>query len=87
MCVVSYFAVKAMLLLIDCKYKVLAVIYQYESLTEDLHTAADSQEVKMNLSSLKKVRRKNSNEKVKCVNGNNYVEESGKCFNSMWWIY
>jgi len=74
MCVVSYFAVKAMLLLIDCKYKVLAVIYQYESLTEDLHTAADSQEVKMNLSSLKKVRRKNSNEKVKCVNGNNYVE-------------
>jgi len=68
MCFVSYFAVKAMLLIIDCKYKVLSVIYQYEDLTEDLHDG--------NLASggKPKVRRKNSAEKVKCVNGNNYVE-------------
>jgi len=67
MCFVSYFAVKAMLLIIDCKYKVLSVIYQYEDLTEDLHD--------VNFSNGKpKVRRKNSSEKVKCVNGNNYVE-------------
>eukprot|EP00092_Neocalanus_flemingeri_P026970 GFUD01029244.1.p1 GENE.GFUD01029244.1~~GFUD01029244.1.p1 ORF type:complete len:455 (+),score=65.55 GFUD01029244.1:150-1514(+) len=65
MCFVSYFAVKAMLLIIDCKYKVLSVIYQYEDLTEDLH---DDQNFKQ------KVRRKNSSDKVKCLNGNNYVE-------------
>merc|ERR1712129_302938 len=61
MCFVSYFAVQAMLLIIDCKYKVLSVIYQYEDLTEDLHD--------VNFSNGKpKVRRKNSSEKVKCVN-------------------
>jgi len=67
MCFVSYFAVKAMLLIIDCKYKVLSVIYQYEDLTEDLH------DVKLS-NGKPKVRRKNSSDKVKCVNGNNYVE-------------
>jgi len=74
MCFVSYFAVKAMLLIIDCKYKVLSVIYQYEDLTEDLHD--DQNDFNLNFSSGKKpkVRRKNSAEKVKCVNGNNYVE-------------
>jgi len=67
MCFVSYFAVKAMLLIIDCKYKVLSVIYQYEDLTEDLH------DVKLS-NGKPKLRRKNSSDKVKCVNGNNYVE-------------
>ena len=67
MCFVSYFAVKAMLLIIDCKYKVLSVIYQYEDLTEDLH------DVKLS-NGKPKVRRKNSSDKVKSVNGNNYVE-------------
>ena len=47
MCFVSYFAVKAMLLIIDCKYKVLSVIYQYEDLTEDLHD--DLNDFKVNL--------------------------------------
>jgi len=73
MCFVSYFAVKAMLLIIDCKYKVLSVIYQYEDLTEDLHD--DQNDFKLNFSNGKpKVRRKNSSDKVKCLNGNNYVE-------------
>jgi len=73
MCFVSYFAVKAMLLLIDCKYKVLSVIYQYEDLTEDLHNQ-DQNDVAVSFSGSKpKVRRKNSAEKIKCVNGNNYV--------------
>jgi len=75
MCFVSYFAVKAMLLIIDCKYKVLSVIYQYEDLTEDLHDDLNDFKVNLMASSGKsKVRRKNSSEKVKCVNGNTYIE-------------
>jgi len=46
MCFVSYFAVKAMILLIDCKYKVLSVIYQYEDITEDLKDASGVKKVK-----------------------------------------
>ena len=52
---VSYFAIKAMLLIIDCKYKVkptdqlqqhvpykvLSVLYQYENLTEDLDESGE----------------------------------------------
>merc|ERR1719244_867798 len=36
MCVVSYFSIKAMLLIIDCKYKVLNVVFHYEEITSDL---------------------------------------------------
>ena len=56
---VSYFSVKAMMLLIDCKYKVLSVIYQYEDLTEEF-----KKDVKINI----------PRDKVKCVDGKSYVE-------------
>jgi len=59
MIAVSYFSVKAMMLLIDCKYKVLSVIYQYEDLTEEFN-----KDVKINI----------PRDKVKCVDGKNYVE-------------
>jgi len=45
MCFVSYFAVKAMILIIDCKYKVLGVLYHYEDLTEDLEDPRKVKEV------------------------------------------
>jgi len=61
MIAVSYFAVKAMLLLIDCKYKVLSVIYQYENLTDEFKNSKD---VKIHL----------PRDKVKCVDGKSYVE-------------
>ena len=64
---VSYFSVKAMMLLVDCKYKVLGVIYQYENLTEDFK---DGKESKIQISP----KLFKSSEKVKCVNGKNYVE-------------
>jgi len=70
MLIVSFFAVKAMLLIIDCKYKVLNVLYQYEDLTEDLDTE--------NITPPGHEKRRKSlsggGEKVKTVNGNNYVE-------------
>ena len=44
MVAVSYFSVKAMMLLIDCKYKVLSVIYQYEDLTDEF-----KKDVKINI--------------------------------------
>ena len=59
MIAVSYFSVKAMMLLIDCKYKVLSVIYQYEDLTEEFN-----KDVKINI----------PRDKVKCVDGKSYVE-------------
>lgn len=62
MCFVSYFAVKAMILIIDCKYKLLNVIYQYEDLTEDFQDG----ETRLQIGS--------SVKKVKAVNGTNYVE-------------
>ena len=61
---VCYFAVKAMLLLIDCKYKVLSVVYQYENLTDEFNS--DKKDVKIHI----------SRDKVKCVDGKNYVELS-----------
>jgi len=63
MVAVSYFAVKAMMLLIDCKYKVLSVIYQYENLTDEF-SAADKNDIKINI----------PRDKVKCVDGRSYVE-------------
>lgn len=63
---VSYFAIKAMLLIIDCKYKVLSVLYQYESLTEDL----DSKSVEISIEK----KRRSLGDKVKNLNGNTYVE-------------
>ena len=60
MIAVSYFSVKAMMLLIDCKYKVLSVIYQYEGLTEEFN-----KDVKINIP---------RSDKVKCVDGKSYVE-------------
>lgn len=66
---VSYFSVKAMMLLVDCKYKVLGVIYQYENLTEDFKDG-DKKDLKIQISpNLFK-----TSEKVKCVNGKSYVE-------------
>jgi len=62
---VSYFAVKAMLLIIDCKYKVLSILYHYEDLTEDLDEE--------NTGSTEKRKRTVVGDKVKTVNGNNYV--------------
>jgi len=50
MCSVSYLAVRAMMLLVDCKYKVLSVIYNYEDLTLDLEEVS---------SGVKKVRSSN----------------------------
>ena len=46
---VSYFSVKAMMLLVDCKYKVLGVIYQYENLTEDFKDG-DKKDLKIQIS-------------------------------------
>ena len=63
MVAVSYFAVKAMMLLIDCKYKVLSVIYQYENLTDEFSNA-DKNDIKINI----------PRDKVKCVDGRSYVE-------------
>lgn len=65
MVAVSYFSVKAMMLLIDCKYKVLSVIYQYENLTDEFKSA-DKKDVKIHFPSPR--------EKVKCVDGKSYVE-------------
>jgi len=62
---VSYFAIKAMLLIIDCKYKVLSVLYQYENLTEDLEEDVKSGDKK---------RRPGGDNKLKSSNGNTYVE-------------
>lgn len=62
---VSYFAVKAMLLIIDCKYKVLSVLYQYEDLTQDLDEE--------NARTAEKIKKSVGGEKVKTVNGNNYI--------------
>ena len=64
---VSYFSVKAMMLLVDCKYKVLGVIYQYENLTEDFK---DGKELKIQIPP----KHFKTSDKVKCVNGKNYVE-------------
>jgi len=63
MLLVSYFAIKAMLLIIDCKYKVLSVLYQYENLTEELEEPRTQEK-----------KRRSGGEKVKSVNGNTYVE-------------
>ena len=63
MIAVSYFSVKAMMLLIDCKYKVLSVIYQYENLTDEFNKS-DKKDVKIHM----------PKDKVKCVEGRNYVE-------------
>jgi len=60
---VSYFAIKAMLLIIDCKYKVLSVLYQYEHLTEELEEPRTQEK-----------KRRSGGDKVKSVNGNTYVE-------------
>merc|ERR1719341_1436656 len=62
---VSYFAIKAMLLIIDCKYKVLSVLYQYENLTEDLEEDVKTGDKK---------RRSGGDNKLKSSNGNTYVE-------------
>ena len=43
MCAVSYFSIKAMLLIIDCKYKVLNVVFHYEEITSDIKEDHDSQ--------------------------------------------
>merc|ERR1719192_3123766 len=59
---VSYFAIKAMLLIIDCKYKVLSVLYQYENLTEDLDETGE------------KKKSPGGEKKLKSSNGNTYVE-------------
>jgi len=59
---VSYFAIKAMLLIIDCKYKVLSVLYQYENLTEDLDESGE------------KKKSPGGEKKLKSSNGNTYVE-------------
>ena len=64
---VSYFSVKAMMLLVDCKYKVLGVIYQYENLTDDFKDGKDSK-IQISPKHFK------TSEKVKCVNGKSYVE-------------
>ena len=42
MCAVSYFSIKAMLLIIDCKYKVLNVVFHYEEITSDIKEDHDS---------------------------------------------
>merc|ERR1712025_556385 len=52
-----------MMLLIDCKYKVLSVIYQYENLTDEFGNS-DKNDIKIHI----------PRDKVKCVDGRSYVE-------------
>jgi len=65
MCFVSYFSIKAMLLIIDCKYKVLNVVFHYEELTSDF---------KDEVHDVKICGGKPRSKAVKTVNGSHYVE-------------